>query len=534
MTVRDIVQAAAGVSTGNPNAWDVSKAYYDGPGNNLAVFSPLGSKSVISQNSVMRTIGYSEDGLNLFAGDSLQIYKYPQTNTQWTIAGGYTQTTGRLDLGGTGSISLTGIWFKPDGTKFWITDSNGNRVLQYSLSTAWDLTTQTYDSVSLTVTAQTGTPFDICMSPDGVYMMILDADNDRVLRYSMGTPWNLATASYNSQTLSVSAQNNNPRAISFLPDGKTMYYLGGNKYIYKYTFGTAWNLTTGSYTGSSADGTSWIPQAFIFGLVVQPFGSALYSYNTDATSSEGIVWASIGGVLTTETNSLRGLFFNEDGDRMYVVGIGSDSVIQYGLSTAWDLSTASLVGSFSVNAQDTAPSAVSFKPDGTKMYVLGGSGDDVNEYNLSVAWDVTSATYLQNFSVATEETAPRGMYFKDDGTRMFICGTSGDDVNEYSLSTPWNISTASYVQNFSVSSQTSAPVGVFIGNNGKSMFIIGGYFLYEYSLATSWNISTASYIQSIQIGQSGVPAGSLYFRPDGMQFFCVADKTVQSFLIAEE
>jgi len=41
--------------------------------------------------------------------------------------------------------------------------------------------------------------------------------------------------------------------------------------------------------------------------------------------------------------------------------------------------------SFSVTAQELSPSDISFKSDGTKMYVIGASGDDINQYTLSTA-----------------------------------------------------------------------------------------------------------------------------------------------------
>jgi hypothetical protein len=40
--------------------------------------------------------------------------------------------------------------------------------------------------------------------------------------------------------------------------------------------------------------------------------------------------------------------------------------------------------------------------------LLGFSGDDVNEYDLSTAWDISTASYLQNFSVIAQETSPQG------------------------------------------------------------------------------------------------------------------------------
>jgi hypothetical protein len=51
----------------------------------------------------------------------------------------------------------------------------------------------------------------------------------------------------------------------------------------------------------------------------------------------------------------------------------------------WDLANATYNGTpvnfFYVGFQDSTPTGVFFKPDGTKMYVIGISGDDVNEYD---------------------------------------------------------------------------------------------------------------------------------------------------------
>jgi DNA-binding beta-propeller fold protein YncE len=67
------------------------------------------------------------------------------------------------------------------------------------------------------------------------------------------------------------------------------------------------------------------------------------------------------------------------------------------------------------------------------MYVIGYAGDNVNEYDLSTAWDITTASYLQNFSVATQETVPTGIFFKPDGTKMYVVGYGGDAVYSYDL-----------------------------------------------------------------------------------------------------
>jgi len=168
-----------------------------------------------------------------------------------------------------------------------------------------------------------------------------------------------------------------------------------------------------------------------------------------------------------------GVFFKPDGLKMYVMGFASNSVLEYDLSTAWDVSSASYLQSFSVAAQEIRPRGVFFKPDGLKMYVIGDASNSVLEYDLSTAWDVSSASYLQNFSVAVQDATPTGVFFKPDGLKMYVTGSASDNVLEYDLSTAWDVSSASYLQNFSVASQETNPTGVFFKPNGLKMYVIG-------------------------------------------------------------
>ena len=203
--------------------------------------------------------------------------------------------------------------------------------------------------------------------------------------------------------------------------------------------------------------------------------------------------------VSAQEISPQGVFFKPDGTKMYVIGQTGDDINEYDLSTAWDISTASYLQLFSVAAQETIPRSLFFKPDGTKMYVSGASGDDVNEYNLSTPWDVSTASYLQNFSVAIEEPNPNGLFFKDDGTKMYIGGPA--EVNEYDLSTAWDISTASHLQVFSVSAQDTSPQGIFFKPDGTKMYMTGllNSNVNEYDLSTAWDISTASYLQAVLV-----------------------------------
>jgi hypothetical protein len=42
------------------------------------------------------------------------------------------------------------------------------------------------------------------------------------------------------------------------------------------------------------------------------------------------------------------------------------------------------------------------------MFIVGSAGDDVNEYALSTGFDVSTASFTDAFSVAAQDTKPHG------------------------------------------------------------------------------------------------------------------------------
>lgn len=218
-----------------------------------------------------------------------------------------------------------------------------------------------------------------------------------------------------------------------------------------------------------------------------------------------------------------GIFFKPDGLKMYIVGHTGDEIDEFNLIDAWDVSTASYLQSFSVAAQENIPQSVFFKPDGLKMYVMGITNDNINEYNLGTAWNISTASFLQSFSVSAEELNPRGLYIRDDGLKMYVVGSTGDDVNEYNIGTAWDISTSSFVQTFSVSAQETDPSGIFFKPDGTKMYIIGatGDDINEYDLSTAWNVSTASFVKAVAPFGIDINPLDLFFTSDGTKLFIV-------------
>jgi len=197
--------------------------------------------------------------------------------------------------------------------------------------------------------------------------------------------------------------------------------------------------------------------------------------------------------------------FKPDGKVMYVIRSesGNVSVQQFTLSTAWDTQTLSYEtrkvinggGDCSTNVQIRA---LAFKPDGTRMFVSQEGAEVVSQYDLTTAWDVSSATNnVCSNSFGGQEADMRNIQFNSDGTIMYLGGSDGDDINKYTLSTPWDISVITHTTTtFSISAQTGNMRGFKFTANFTKLYVTGDdgsgtgtNVVYEYSLSCAGTIT---------------------------------------------
>ena len=114
-------------------------------------------------------------------------------------------------------------------------------------------------------------------------------------------------------------------------------------------------------------------------------------------------------------------------------------VNEYALSTAFNATTAVFVDDTSISGQDNTPTGMAFSSDGAKMFVIGNQNDAVNEYALTTTFDASTRTFVHAADVSQEEPGPQDVAFSSDGSKMFVIGASSDDVNEYALSSVYPI-----------------------------------------------------------------------------------------------
>ncbi|MDA9852765.1 autotransporter domain-containing protein [Candidatus Pelagibacter sp.] len=254
--------------------------------------------------------------------------------------------------------SATGITFKPDGTKMYITGIGAGNILQYNLTTAFDITSATLEK-SVAIGAREDKPEDVKFNSDGTVIFILGTEDSRngIDRWSLSTPYDIGsiTAADSDHT----EIGGDPRGLAFNNNGTKMFVLNQtNTRVEEYNLSTPYNPDTKTLTNTL----------------------------TNATSS----------------NFHQGLGFNADGSKMFVVksrGSGNDNtynkIDEYALSTAFDISSSSatLTGTFSPT-HDSAEylSGIAFNNAGTKMYHINWGDDEVREYSLTCPFKVTSSS----------------------------------------------------------------------------------------------------------------------------------------------
>ena len=103
--------------------------------------------------------------------------------TPWNVGTGY--YSGKLLSVTAQQINPTGLAFSSDGTKAYMLGGVSNTTYQYTLSTAWDISTGSYASKSLSVAAQEAAPRGIAFSSDGAKAYILGSANDTIYQYTL-------------------------------------------------------------------------------------------------------------------------------------------------------------------------------------------------------------------------------------------------------------------------------------------------------------------------------------------------------------
>jgi hypothetical protein len=250
-------------------------------------------------------------------------------------------------------------------------------------------------------------------------------------------------------------------------------------------------------TGSALDTGTWANTQEV------PFGETNIG-NYANTGAGSVLTNDIGGnapVNLTQKSGLTGsalcrnTVHNSDGTKWYVFDIAiPDTIRQFDLSTGWGVSTAATGSTFNTESAtgDQDGASVTCKPDGSKFYTTC-TNSKLYAFDLSTNWSISTAAYNSETKDLSGDMSGGiyGLAFNSDGSKIFVIGTTV--IRRYSLSTNWDISTASFDtgQSFThgLPVSGSGQIWGLVINSTGTIFYAGAYRI---NLSTGYDLTTAS------------------------------------------
>ena len=394
-----------------------------------------------------------------------------------------------------------GLYFKSDGTKLFYADSTTMRA--YTLSSAWDITSMSAASdsynFSSNITSGSGV-YGFNFKPDGTKLYVVESagtSGNGILEYNLSTAWDLSTVSYSQKNTSTWSgfSNGYLRGVSFKSDGTYCYVTNaGNTYLARWTLSTAWDITSA--------GTPSVTNKTYYGTT-----------STFDFVGNNIQWSS-------------------DGSSYYFIGKSDETITQHKPSSDWvidgDHNDRTYVNSESgytnyihpkgKNWRASATTAITWNGDGTKIYM--STGANVQNLNLGTAYDITtiSSSGVVHQSLPNTSWNPKHLKFNSDGTRMLFLEAANKEVKQYNFSTGFDLTTVSDANNDLDLTAGGGPASFqsgCISDGGKYIYISQSSTIYQWTLGTAWDLSTASYTRS----ESGFDTSNVhvYISPEGTQ-----------------
>ena len=233
------------------------------------------------------------------------------------------------------------VYWKPDGEKAYVIDGTNENIVEFTASIPYDETTIVetgmFDILDLDNNIR-----GIDFNDAGTLCWLIGTSQDDVHQLNFGTGWDISTISDPEINRGIGGTNANPQSVRFSKDGFILYVSDTSGKVFAYNVTTPFDIST---------------------LTTSP------SFNVDFTSTA----PNVGKVL-----------FSTDEKYLYLLSRTNDNVVRYLLQTPGDITTAVFLDSFD-DLMETNPLGIHIRRDnGKKLYVVGIISDTMFSYDMSL------------------------------------------------------------------------------------------------------------------------------------------------------
>lgn len=278
-------------------------------------------------------------------------------------------------------------------------------ILSYTgpVESQWGSVSSLVQVGSIDVSVNATNKWKLQFKPDGTKMYL--SDTDTIVEYSLSTAWVVSSAIYVADR-TIPGGYGFPDGFAFSPDGSKLFTLGVGvwpdvaQYIRQFSM-TDWDLTTLSYVGVSPDLSTTL--GGITDFIVADSGSRIYlrmRENSNSFSSSAVIVALAMSVpynaLTLNITPTSTLVTNSVYANAYCIAVSADGL------------------------KVLVSTATSGSPDWLYFDV----------YNLSIAFNLSSATLLESAAAPFQDKAVEGLFIGNN--ESLLISSHEDTVYAYS------------------------------------------------------------------------------------------------------
>ena len=378
--------------------------------------------------------------------------------------------------------------FGDNGTKLYVLGTSADRVQQYSVSSAYDLSS-TVTHVGQSNVTHGNNPQDVLFSADGSKIWTLDGGSDQLRYYTLGTNWDITSLSSSAVATRDFRDNadTNPTGFRFNADGTKIILVGsssagaaGKDIIYSYNLSTPYDITgIGTTSGNDA---------------VAPDVEVRFDSFTDSLE------------MGDEISSVQAVEFSVDGKTAHIACRDRRNIVSFALATAFDITTMSFAGFANTVNEELGPTGIHLTESANVAIVVGLTDDTVVQYTVNNPGTVIDS------SGSTQVTGNLGVYknatFEKD---VYISGrlrTAASIVSQSGLTASGNVAFNTLGGTVKVGGTSSTGVYEF-GRSTKTQTI-------EISAGTTENGQT----NTVNIGNGGASGSATNINIGGGSGTC--------------
>jgi lambda family phage minor tail protein L len=187
---------------------------------------------------------------------------------------------------------------------------------------------------------------------------------------------------------------------------------------------------------------------------------------------------------------------------------------------------------YETNIYAVSPNAMAWDSTGNNLYISRKDTGKIYQYYTDTVYDITTLYHYSGYEldISNQDVHFTGICFANSGTYLYAAGFNTNKIFRYTLSTPYDIRTATHDQTYQASTEISTNSynlqGLFINESGDDIYVtinsavtIAENLIYQYTLGTSYDLSTISFYNKADQTADLPETQDVFFSPDGLNAY---------------